>query len=159
MYLVRSLAQLFVLYGFIASLGFGGASGVTASVAITHWFHSRRGFAFGILEAGFDAGQLLLVPSTLVLIGTWGWQIAVLLLGGLLCAVVFPVLFGFLRSAPHEQGIRALTLVLLLSATQPLWLIVFGVLFGLVDFATVAPTQLLASQYFKGHSVGLALLN
>jgi hypothetical protein len=35
-------------------------------------------------------------------------------------------------------------------------LVVFGVLFGLVDFATVAPTQLLASQYFKGRSVGLA---
>jgi predicted MFS family arabinose efflux permease len=49
---------------------------------------------------------------------------------------------------------RALTLVLLLVADAGGWLLVFGVLFGLVDFATVAPTQLLASQYFRDRSLG-----
>ena len=50
---------------------------------------------------------------------------------------------------------RALTLLLLLVTDSPTWLLTFGVLFGLVDFATVAPTQVLASAYFRRHSLGL----
>jgi MFS family permease len=53
-------------YGVVASLGFGGASGVAASVAVTYWFTSRRGLAFALVEAGFGAGQLALVPLFLV---------------------------------------------------------------------------------------------
>ena len=36
-------------------------------------------------------------------------------------------------------------------------LLCFAVLFGLVDFATVAPTQMLATQYFRQYSVGFIL--
>lgn len=50
---------------------------------------------------------------------------------------------------------RALTLVLLLTTGSPGWLLAFGVLFGVVDFATVAPTQVLSSAYFRGHSLGV----
>lgn len=51
-------------------------------------------------------------------------------------------------------GVRALSLVLLLTLHQAHWLLAFGVIFGLVDFAVLAPTQLLASRYFAGHSLG-----
>jgi MFS family permease len=44
--------QLAVLYGGIASVGFGGASGVAASVAVTHWFKKKRGLALGMITAG-----------------------------------------------------------------------------------------------------------
>ena len=50
---------------------------------------------------------------------------------------------------------RALTLVLLLTTSSRGWLLTFGVLFGLVDFATVAPAQVLSSAYFRGHSLGV----
>lgn len=33
----------------------------------------------------------------------------------------------------------------------------FAILFGLVDFATVAPTQMLATQYFQNYSIGLMI--
>jgi sugar phosphate permease len=49
---------------------------------------------------------------------------------------------------------RAISIVLLLFVYDPILLIIFAVLFGLVDFATVAPTQLLATQYFKKYSIG-----
>src|SRR4051812_8083893 len=52
----RTPAQLALTYGVIASLGFGGASGVAASVAVTYWFTARRGLAFALVEAGFGAG-------------------------------------------------------------------------------------------------------
>ena len=49
---------------------------------------------------------------------------------------------------------RALSIVLLLYTQNPVLLLIFAALFGLVDFATVAPTQLLATQYFKQYSIG-----
>jgi MFS family permease len=257
----RTPLQLMLIYGVIASLGFGGASGVVASVAVTTWFETRRGLAFGIVEAGFAVGQLVLVPTSLLLIQAWGWQRTMIALGLGLSLVIFPLLLLLLRSTPAEIGaqpygaavtpalrnepgaiesqpaapytiffqrafwglalpfficgitttgmidthlipfahdhgyaagvtgaavsllaafnilgtlasgplsdrwdnrhilgslyaIRALSLVLLLTLHQPQWLLAFGVIFGLVDFAVLAPTQLLASRYFEGHSLG-----
>ena len=58
--------QLFILYGIIVSLGVGGASNVASTVIVTNWFNEKRGLAFGIMEAGFGAGQMLLVPGSLM---------------------------------------------------------------------------------------------
>jgi MFS family permease len=237
-------------------VGFGGASGVVASVAITRWFSRHRGLAFGLIEAGFGAGQLLLVPASLLIVDVYGWRVALVVLGVLAAVLVFPVVLVLLRDSPEQVGLvpyggplpvpvtpcavggsrgpvlgtaafwglalpffvcgvtttgmvdthlipfahdhghstavaggavallaafnilgtlasgpladrldgrlilatlylaRALTIVLLLTADAQGWLLVFGVLFGLVDFATVAPTQLLASQYFGEGSLG-----
>jgi len=52
-------------------------------------------------------------------------------------------------------GVRAVSLVVLLAARRPGQLLAFGALFGLVDFATVVPTQLLASRYFRGRGLGV----
>jgi sugar phosphate permease len=92
-------------YGVVASLGFGGASGVAASVAVTYWFTSRRGLAFALVEAGFGAGQLALVPLFLVAISAFGWRAA--LLGGavVLAAGVAPVLWRRLRDRPEDVGL------------------------------------------------------
>ncbi|KAA9028502.1 MFS transporter [Niallia endozanthoxylica] len=49
---------------------------------------------------------------------------------------------------------RALSIVILVYSHNPLLLLIFAALFGLVDFATVAPTQLLAAEYFKKYSIG-----
>ena len=254
--LARSPVQLALLYGVVASVGFGGASGVVASVAITRWFSRHRGLAFGLIEAGFGAGQLLLVPASLLIVDVYGWRVALVVLGVLAAVLVFPVVLVLLRDSPEQVGLvpyggphpvpvtpcavggsrgpvlgtaafwglalpffvcgvtttgmvdthlipfahdhghstavaggavallaafnilgtlasgpladrldgrlilatlylaRALTIVLLLTADAQGWLLVFGVLFGLVDFATVAPTQLLASQYFGEGSLG-----
>jgi sugar phosphate permease len=92
-------------YGVVASLGFGGASGVAASVAVTYWFTSRRGLAFALVEAGFGAGQLALVPLALVAVAAFGWREA--LAGGavLLVAGVAPVLWRRLRDRPEDVGL------------------------------------------------------
>lgn len=261
----QNALQLTLIYAVIASLGFGGASGVAASVAVTEWFKTHRGLAFGIIEAGFGAGQLLLVPASLFLIEAQGWRSALWAIG-LACVVLTVPLYVFLRSRPqdvkaqpfgrsvqkeehqtpatptetqtpektqrspllawsfwglalpfficgisttgmidthlvpfaHEHGyttattgatvsllalfnilgtlasgpladrmdnrkllggiylVRALTLMLLpLLPGGSGWLMVFGILFGLVDFAVLAPTQVLAARYFQGHSVGV----
>jgi sugar phosphate permease len=102
----QSPAQLAVTYGVLASLGFGGASGVAASVAVTYWFTQRRGLAFALVEAGFGAGQLLLVPLALVAISSAGWRAT--LIGGavLLSLVVAPTLARWLRDRPEDLGLE-----------------------------------------------------
>jgi sugar phosphate permease len=103
--LVRSPWQLAITYGVIASIGFGGASGVAASVAVTYWFTQRRGLAFALVEAGFGAGQLALVPLALVAVAQAGWRTT--LVGGavLLAVVVAPVLARWLRDRPEDLGL------------------------------------------------------
>ncbi|MEK5166383.1 MFS transporter [Paenibacillus sp. FSL R5-0527] len=254
--------QLFVLYGLI-SVGVGGASNVAATVVVTNWFNEKRGFAFGLMEAGFGAGQMLLVPGSLMLIDWLDWKSTVIILGAFLVIVVFPTVGLFLRNRPQEKGmtplggsekeegaadenkpfasfsiwtafrmrkfwllilpfaicgftttglmdthlipiahdhgfsttvtsaavsilagfniigilisgvvadhwssrkmlfilyaVRAISIGILLFSHNTVLLLIFAVLFGLVDFATVAPTQLLATKYFKNYSVGLIL--
>ena len=254
--------QLFLLYGFV-SIGVGGASNVAATVVIANWFNKKRGLAFGIMEAGFGAGQMLVVPGSLILIHWLDWRITNVILGALLVIVVFPVILLFLRNHPTEKGLqpvgglpakepandpaktktdfsiweafrkrpfwfliipfaicgftttglmdthlipishdhgfstgvtsaavsllagfniigilisgvaadrwssrkmlvflyltRTLSIFILLYSHTPALLLAFSILFGLVDFATVAPTQLLATQYFKQYSVGFIL--
>jgi sugar phosphate permease len=259
----QSPAQLALTYGVVASLGFGGASGVAASVAVTYWFTQKRGLAFGLVEAGFGVGQLLLVPVALALIPEVGWRSALLGGAALLAFGVAPVLWRYLRDRPEQIGLlpiggplppaatgaalaeevgaagfrdlmrarafwglavpffvcgitttglvdthliplaqdrgigtattglavallaaanvtgilasgpladridnrlllfglyatRGASLVALLLFAGPQALIAFALLFGLVDFSTVAPTQWLAARYVRPQTVGLA---
>jgi sugar phosphate permease len=103
---VQAPWQLAITYGIVASVGFGGASGVAASVAVTYWFTQRRGLAFALVEAGFGAGQLLLVPLALLAVSTAGWRET--LVGGalLLAVVVAPVLARWLRDRPEDVGLE-----------------------------------------------------
>lgn len=255
--------QLFVLYGIFISLGVGGASNVAATVIVTNWFNKKRGLAFGIMEAGFGAGQMLLVPGSLLLIHWFNWKVTVIVLGAFLVLIIFPIMLLFLRNQPQDKGLlpiggkiqvenageqkgtkenpsiwkafrkkefwflilpfgvcgftttglmdthlipyshdhgfstnvtsaavsvlagfnilgilvsgivadrwssrkmlfylyllRSLSFVILLYSHDSTLLLIFAVLFGLVDFATVTPTQLLATQYFKHYSVGFIL--
>ncbi|MED4602740.1 MFS transporter [Paenibacillus validus] len=256
------LWELALVYGVAASIGFGGASGVVATVAVTRWFAAKRGLAYGILEAGFGAGQMIIAPASLLLIHSIGWERTSVYMG-LMLIVLCPVLLAFYRSKPSEKGmlplggvqaeepapsrlepakkastlhilklrsfwllfipfficgytttglmdthliaycrgagystaltgtavsvlaafnivgcllsgkiadrwnpamiltvlylIRAATLPILFLTFDPVWLLVFSILFGLVDFATVAPTTLLTADLFQTNSLGLVL--
>lgn len=252
--------QLFLLYGLTLSLGVGGASNVVASVIVDNWFNEKKGIAFGFVEAGFGAGQMLIVPGSLLMIHHFDWKTALWLLTGLLLFIILPIVIIFLKDTPetvqfqplgqqvshsekhlhvssititeaikmkefwcviipfmvcgftttglmdthlipfsHDHGfsmqvtsaavsllaffniigillsgviadswnsrkllmilyfIRALSMMIVLSGHHSSLLIVFAVIFGLVDFATVAPTQVLAIATFKKYSVGFIM--
>lgn len=252
--LSNSFWAALVAYGVVASIGFGIAASVVASVLISRWFVAQRGFAFGILEAGFGAGQLVLAPASLFAIAQFGWEATTMALAVLLIVVVVPMVLVFLRNDPadvgleplggpdplahegdedrglgflrrrefwylavpffvcgitttgmvdthlipfsHDHGnsqaitsaaigalalfniigtagsgllvdtydprrmlgwlyaVRGVSLVVVLWLNEGFWLVHFGILFGLVDFATVAPTQTLVSKYFGPRSLG-----
>ncbi|NEU31792.1 MFS transporter [bacterium LRH843] len=106
-FLVTSPWQLMILYGVIASIGFGGASNVVGTIAVANWFVEKKGFALGLMSAGTAGGQLLLVPLALLLNEQLGWKTTVLVLGCFLTFIVFPVLLLFLRTSPAEKNITA----------------------------------------------------
>lgn len=250
--------HLLILYGLFVSIGVGGASNVAATVIVTNWFNKKRGLALAIVETGFAAGQMVLVPGSLLLIQSIGWKGTVIILGLFIVIIVFPIVLIFTRNQPEEKGlqpiggsiplekndsskvqklgiwdvyrtrqfwflilpfaicgftstglidthlipiaqvcgfsttvtstgvsilaafniigillsgviadrfssrriliilyiVRAFSLIILLYSSEPYIFILFAIIFGLVDFATVAPTQLLATQLYKNYSIG-----
>jgi sugar phosphate permease len=57
------------------------------------------------VEAGFGAGQLLLVPSALLAISTVGWRTTLLGAAVLLSAGIAPILWRHLRDRPADVGL------------------------------------------------------
>lgn len=99
--------QLMIIYGVIASVGFGGASNVAGTIAVANWFADKKGMAMGLMSAGTAAGQLVLVPLSLFLIDQLGWKTTVIVLGSFLIFIVFPLLLLFIRSNPSDLNITA----------------------------------------------------
>lgn len=116
----NSTVALVASYGIVASVGFGIAASVVASVLVARWFVAKRGLAFGILEAGFGAGQLVLAPLSLVLIATIGWRSTLLMFAALLAFVLAPLMVLLLRNRPGDVGLDPL------GGPDPLDLVVAG---------------------------------
>jgi MFS family permease len=96
--------QLMIIYGILASIGFGGSSNVAGTIAISNWFVKKKGLALGLMSAGTAAGQLLLVPLSLILNDQFGWKTTVVILGCFLTFIIFPLLFLFIRTYPYEKN-------------------------------------------------------
>ncbi|MCS0669887.1 MFS transporter [Cytobacillus firmus] len=106
-FFTTNAVQLIIIYGVIASVGFGGASNVAGTMAVATWFADKKGMAMGLMSAGTAAGQLILVPLSLFLIDQLGWKTTVLVLGCFLIVFIFPLLLFFIRSNPADLHIEA----------------------------------------------------
>nr|WP_285838822.1 MFS transporter [Cytobacillus oceanisediminis] len=106
-FFTTNAVQLIIIYGVIASVGFGGASNVAGTMAVATWFADKKGMAMGLMSAGTAAGQLILVPLSLFLIDQLGWKTTVLVLGCFLIVFIFPLLLLFIRSNPADLHIEA----------------------------------------------------
>jgi MFS family permease len=106
-FFVTSPWQLMIIYGILASIGFGGSSNVAGTIAISNWFVEKKGLALGLMSAGTAAGQLLLVPLSLILNAQFGWKTTVVILGCFLTFIIFPLLFLFIRTYPYEKNSTA----------------------------------------------------
>lgn len=111
--------QLMILYGVIASIGFGGSSNVVGTIAVSNWFSKKKGFALGLMSAGTAAGQLLLVPLSLILNEQFGWKMTVLLLGSFLTFIISPLLYFFIRTYPSDKGLQAYGDVDMINTEKP----------------------------------------
>ena len=72
----------------------------------------RRSWAMGVTAAAGSFGQFLMVPVENWLIGGWGWQNALFVLGAM-ALLILPLAFGLREPAPHlahagaRQSVRA----------------------------------------------------
>ena len=84
-----TLLQFQLLYG--AVVGFAAASLFTPLTATaTRWFTQNRSLAVSLVTAGASAGVMIMGPVAGLLIATYDWRTAMLVLGGLVGAVVVP---------------------------------------------------------------------
>jgi MFS family permease len=76
----RSLVEVYAAYGLGIGLGVGCAY-VPAIGAVQRWFVRRRGFASGLAVSGIGVGTLVMPPLASILIASFGWRGAYLVLG------------------------------------------------------------------------------
>jgi OFA family oxalate/formate antiporter-like MFS transporter len=94
-----SLPMLYVSY---CAAGMGAAFVYSGSIgSALKWFKDRRGFAAGVMAAGFGGGTALFIPIISTLIQSRGYQFT-FLVTGILQGVVILVVAQFLRHPPKE---------------------------------------------------------
>jgi predicted MFS family arabinose efflux permease len=96
--------QFTLLWGVLVGTGTGVTSMVLAAIVASRWFDERRGLVLGILSAANATGQLVFLPLLASLVATQGWRAAALLVAGA-AAVVFAIVFFFMRDRPEDLGL------------------------------------------------------
>jgi sugar phosphate permease len=96
--------QLTLLWGVLVGTGTGVTSMVLAAIIANRWFDERRGLVLGVLSAANATGQLVFLPLLASLVATRGWRAAALLVAGA-AALVFAVVFLFMRDRPEDLGL------------------------------------------------------
>ena len=99
----RSLTQVYAAYGLGVGIGVGCAY-VPAIGAVQRWFVARRGFASGLAVSGIGVGTLVMPPLAALLIGTFGWRHAYLILG-VLAVVIGGGLSLLIENDPRDRGL------------------------------------------------------
>ena len=102
---VGHLWQLYASAGVLMAMGAGGLSMATTSTIAARWFVARRGLILGILGGAMSAGQMLVVPLSMVIIRLYGWRSSFLWLGIGVLLLAIPLILAFVRDDPKDMGL------------------------------------------------------
>ncbi len=97
---IQNLWHAYLAFGLGLMAAVGGASNVTAAVAIARWIKRRKALAIGIVMAGAAAGQLVLVPAIAALIKAVGWRAAFFWTGSAILLIAVPLVWFLLKDDP-----------------------------------------------------------
>jgi len=103
---VGHLWQMYGTAGVLMAAGAGGLGIATTSTIAARWFVARRGLIVGILGGAMSAGQMLIVPFSMVLISLYGWRASFLWLGVGILVLTLPMILAFVRDDPAEKGLK-----------------------------------------------------
>jgi MFS family permease len=103
---VGHLWQMYVSAGVLMAAGAGGLGIATTATVAARWFVARRGLILGILGGAMSAGQMLVVPLSMLLISLYGWRASFLWLGVGILVLALPVILAFVRDDPADKGLR-----------------------------------------------------
>ena len=96
--------HFYLFYGIMVAAGLSLTGWTPLTAIVSNWFVRKRGLAFGILSAGFG-GSLVFAAIAQFLISTFGWQIAYVIIGVALVAIIVPLSSLLLRSHPRDKGL------------------------------------------------------
>jgi sugar phosphate permease len=97
--------QFFLFYGGIAAIGLSLAGWTPLTAIVSNWFVKKRGLAIGILAAGFGS-SLISAPIAQLLISSFGWQKAYIIVGIFPIAIIVPLCSLLIRRSPQEKGLQ-----------------------------------------------------
>jgi len=101
---VQGVVTLFFAFMILRTVGPGSMT-LLANNTLASWFNRRLGLASGIMQVGM-AGALAVVPAgILVLIDSFGWRGAFLVIGAIVACTLMPLLLFFYRESPSELGL------------------------------------------------------
>ncbi|WP_413455223.1 MFS transporter [Glutamicibacter sp. FR1] len=101
---ISQIWQLWVLWGVLVGLGTGAMALVFGSVVANRWFSERRGLVMGIFSGANAAGQLVFLPSIVVIIEQYSWRIAALVVA-VFAVLIIPLLRWPFANSPAEAGV------------------------------------------------------
>jgi MFS family permease len=85
------LWQLQLCVGFAAGLGISCLGNVTSSLLLGRWFGNRLPTAMAVVYSATGAGVLTLLPTSQVMIDSFGWRGTYHVLGGVLLLLIVPL--------------------------------------------------------------------
>ena len=97
---------LFYLFYFINALAYMSGGPLPNQVLISRWFDSSRGKAMGIAYIGIGVGGMLVPLIANWLNQSFGWQNALMILGFLMIAIAFPMVW-FIRDNPESRMVES----------------------------------------------------
>ncbi|MGP5524095.1 MFS transporter [Glutamicibacter arilaitensis] len=101
---ISQVWQLWVLWGVLVGLGTGAMALVFGSVVANRWFSERRGLVMGIFSGANATGQLVFLPSIVVIIEQYSWRIAALVVA-VFAVLIIPLLRWPFANSPAEAGV------------------------------------------------------
>ena len=103
---VGQLWQMYASAGVLMAAGAGGLGIATTATIAARWFVARRGLILGILGGAMSAGQMVVVPLAMALIGLYGWRASFLWLGVGMLVLALPVIALLVRNNPADKGLE-----------------------------------------------------
>jgi MFS family permease len=97
-----SLWQLFLTYSLLLSIGSGGLHVMIIST-VSRWFNKKRGLALGVASSGIGLGQVIMAPIATMLISSFNWRMAYIVIGLITWVFVVPM-SRLLKKDPSEIG-------------------------------------------------------
>jgi len=103
--LVQELWMLYLFWGVMAAAG-SAALYVVPTMALSSFFHRRRGVTVGWSSVGVSVGQAVIIPVVASLIPTLGWRATIQALGLTVLVVTSVIGFLFMREDPESLGLQ-----------------------------------------------------
>ncbi|MFM8594534.1 MAG: MFS transporter, partial [Chloroflexota bacterium] len=95
-----SLAEFYLYFGILTSIGVAATGPVIATSVVSRWFTQKRALAMSIATSGAAFGQLMIVPIAAEILARSDWHTAYYVLGAALLVLTLPLALFVLRDGP-----------------------------------------------------------